>query len=132
MLTGGFRTLKGATAALDENALDVVGFARPFALVPELGLALLAGKEPVIPLYPKMRSQRFNSPAEFAWYSRQLVRLSRGDEPDLQMSPGWALVKQLFGDVIQALKRNARAYRMTSSRTLAATVGLPSGSAAPK
>lgn len=119
MLTGGFRTAQGANAALAENALDLVGFARPFAIVPELGKELLAGREVAIPPYPKMRGS-LNSAAELGWYSQQLVRMGDGLEPDPKLSARRALYAQMVGDFFRAMGRKLRRYSSKSGRALIA------------
>ncbi len=117
MLTGGFRTADGANAALAENALDLVGIARPMAVVPELPLALLQGKAVEIPAYPHIH-KRFDSAAELAWYSIQLVRMSEGLDPDPQLSSWKALAMQMSGDLVRALSRRFRRYSSKSGRAL--------------
>lgn len=82
MLTGGFRTRRAMDAALQENALDLIGLARPLVMDPELPRRLLAGEDGHPAQYPHTFSnKKIDGAAELAWYSEQLRRVSLGLEP---------------------------------------------------
>jgi 2,4-dienoyl-CoA reductase-like NADH-dependent reductase (Old Yellow Enzyme family) len=105
MLTGGLRTRGPMQAALDEGALDVVGIARPMALVPDYPRRLLTGA----PL-PKVAPRRLGVHAlegasELGWYSGQLARMARGQDPDPRASAWWSLLQYVGGDAWEALRR---------------------------
>ena len=117
MLTGGLRSRAAMEAALD-RATDLVGIARPMALVPDYPRRLLAG-EPV----PAIRSRRtgvgrLEGAAELAWYSMQLARMGRGRAVRRSLS-GWrALAWYVLGDVREAARsrRQRRRARLEHRR----------------
>ncbi|KAL1793900.1 hypothetical protein ACET3X_007321 [Alternaria dauci] len=90
MVTGGFRSLSGMKAALDENACDLIGVARPSAVDPSWAKKLLteevAGGEvtmrldPVKPswLISKIPVRALGAGAESAFYYEQIVCISKG------------------------------------------------------
>lgn len=79
MVTGGFKTVDQALAAVAGGQVDVVGLARAVIVDPELPAAWLRGHGGT-PVFP-----RFQDPPEggvTAWYTMQLTRLATGG-PDL-------------------------------------------------
>jgi 2,4-dienoyl-CoA reductase-like NADH-dependent reductase (Old Yellow Enzyme family) len=82
MVTGGFKTLKQAQAAIAEGKADVIGLARALVVDPDLPQKWEA--EPSVdPNFP-----RFVDPPEggvTAWYTMQLTRIAH-DEGDLSPS----------------------------------------------
>lgn len=110
LLTGGLRTRGAMDAALDEDALDLVGIARPMTLVPDYPRRLLEGA----PL-PAIRSRKLGvasleGPAELAWYYWQLARLGAGREPDPTVSAWRALAWFTTSDARVALRHRLRAW----------------------
>jgi 2,4-dienoyl-CoA reductase-like NADH-dependent reductase (Old Yellow Enzyme family) len=106
MLTGGFRSRPAMEQALDEGVLDVVGVARPFCVEPELGHRLLADAEARLPSRSDWPGPHaISSLLELAWYSEQLRRMARRQDPDLQMSPWAATARHLWRDVRRGLQR---------------------------
>jgi 2,4-dienoyl-CoA reductase-like NADH-dependent reductase (Old Yellow Enzyme family) len=103
MLTGGLRTRALMDAVLAEGVLDVVGVARPMALVPDYPRRLLAGGD-----VPRIAPRRLGvdaleSAAELAWYSSQLARLGAGGEADQGASPWRALLSYVATDALEGL-----------------------------
>lgn len=101
MLTGGLRSRGAMEAALDERALDVVGIARPMALVPDYPRRLLAGEA-----LPRVAPRRLGIAAlegasELAWYSHQLARMGAGRDPDASASPLAALARYVASDALE-------------------------------
>ncbi|KAJ6111783.1 hypothetical protein N7523_007844 [Penicillium sp. IBT 18751x] len=93
MLTGGFRSRAGAEAAIQENACDLVGMARPAAVNPHLPNIFLSEDIPdkdtqitlnkVRPgLLPRLlRSRVLGAGAETTYYSNQISRMAKGLTP---------------------------------------------------
>jgi 2,4-dienoyl-CoA reductase-like NADH-dependent reductase (Old Yellow Enzyme family) len=105
MLTGGLRSRDAMQAARDEGALDVVGIARPMAVIPDYPKRLLAGENLPRIATKKIGIAVLEGAAELAWYAHQLARLGRGDEPDLNASPWRALVSYTATDMFEGFWR---------------------------
>lgn len=79
MVTGGFRTRAGMAAALADDALDVIGLARPLCVEPDLPRRLLTKTADAVALYERM----IDPPrAGLAWFCLQLFRLADGLDAD--------------------------------------------------
>ncbi|KAL3478343.1 FMN-linked oxidoreductase [Aspergillus californicus] len=90
MLTGGFRSRAGAEAAINENACDLVGIARPAAVNPRFAELLLdegvkdeAARISLDKVRPGwlprlLRSQVLGAGAETGYYANQIHRLVKG------------------------------------------------------
>lgn len=79
MVTGGFKTLQQANAAIEEGAADLIGLARALIVDTDLPKKWVAGQTPE-PEFP-----RFSAPPEggvTAWYTMQITRIAN-DEPAL-------------------------------------------------
>jgi len=101
MLSGGIRTAATTRRILEERSVDVVGFARPFAVCPDLPRKLLAGEEPTFPsprrtLGVRTLDQTMNS----RWYGQQIRRLSQGKDAD----PRRGLLRTAVGDAALTLR----------------------------
>lgn len=82
MLTGGLRKAEFMNRILGEGVVDVVGLARPFAVQPDLGKQLLAGKsaaEP--PRIPAVGYKPVDAYLQLAWHAVQFRRISSGLQP---------------------------------------------------
>lgn len=90
MVTGGFRSLKGMQAALEENACDLIGVARPAAIDPAWASKVLRaeaeGGDEAMPLsrvkpswlISKIPVKALGSGAESAHYGAQIARIRKG------------------------------------------------------
>ena len=99
MVTGGFRTAAGMQAALQSQALDVVGIARLMAIDPEAPARLLQGQDSpqtVRPIKTGIAAIDRMALMEVAWYTRQLKRIGAGREPRPNESGLLAFAKTVF------------------------------------
>ena len=84
MVTGGFRSPEGMNAALASGSLDLCGLARLLALEPEAPRRLLAGQAPqhtVRPIKTGIGAVDRMAIMEVTWYTHQLRRIARGQNP---------------------------------------------------
>lgn len=83
MVTGGFATLAGMEKALDDGAADLIGLARPLALMPDLPNRVKAGKFTQIKLEHlttgnRALDKRVGGVVGLAYYQEQMERLAKG------------------------------------------------------
>ncbi len=84
MVTGGFRSHAGMTAALASGSLDLCGIARLLAIEPDVSQRLLDGHDPrerVRPIKTGIKPVDRMAIMEVTWYTRQLRRIGRGQAP---------------------------------------------------
>ncbi len=82
MVTGGFRSAAGMSAALESGAADVIGLGRPLCAEPDLPRRLLDRAADGVPAYEdRIMPKR----AGMAWFALQLLRMGDGLDPDLAM-----------------------------------------------
>jgi 2,4-dienoyl-CoA reductase-like NADH-dependent reductase (Old Yellow Enzyme family) len=95
VVTGGFRTVHGMTEALESGNLDLVGIARPFALVPDLPNRISRGNYQPISSSPVKTGLGFidaNMPLmETVWYEQQLALMGQGKQPNPNLS-AWSTI----------------------------------------
>lgn len=89
-VTGGFRSTRGMNQALADNALDMVGVARPLCVDPELPNNAIADPEYVINL-PHLTTGikviDFVAVHNIYWYQNQLWRMAKNKRPKPDLSP---------------------------------------------
>ncbi|QIW15773.1 NADH oxidase [Pasteurellaceae bacterium RH1A] len=101
IITGGFRSQAAMENALTSGAVDLVGVARPFALVPDLANQIQAGT------YQTLETKRIKtgfSPVdkkagamlEMNWYMSQMDLIGQGKSPNLRLLPWKVLFKTLW------------------------------------
>ncbi len=106
MVTGGFRSRAAIEDALAEDALDVVGLARPLVLDPEFPRRLLAGEVDASPARPfRSRSRTFELLVEASWWNEQIRRLADGLDPDPSISPAAAVARYLALEPARGIRR---------------------------
>ncbi len=108
MLTGGFRSREGMEEALQSGACDVIGLARPLAINPDFSKALLRGENitsPVKPLSTGIRALDKLVPLEVTWYTHQLQRMGKGQEPDPDLGEIKSILSTFITMGIQNLRR---------------------------
>ncbi len=104
MVTGGFRSVGAMEAALAEDALDVVGVARPMALDPDFPRRALAGELERSGAEPfRIRNRVLAMTAEAAWYGEQMGRMAGGLEPDPGISPLGSALRYLVTEPVRGL-----------------------------
>ena len=84
MVTGGFRSHAGMTAALASGSLDLCGIARLLAIEPDVSQRLLSGQDPierVRPIKTGIGPVDRMAIMEVTWYTRQLRRIGKGQAP---------------------------------------------------
>jgi 2,4-dienoyl-CoA reductase-like NADH-dependent reductase (Old Yellow Enzyme family) len=81
LVTGGFRTVAGMSAALKAGELDLVGMARPFLADPLIATHLLSGQITVAP------TPEASLPVTelMQWFNMQIERMVDGLDPDLAL-----------------------------------------------
>ncbi|MFY0652780.1 MAG: NADH:flavin oxidoreductase/NADH oxidase family protein [Cyclobacteriaceae bacterium] len=88
LVTGGFRSYDFCNEVLSSGELDLIGMARPFLTNPEEIPGFLKGEIPNLDnLVLRTGIEQFEDAAEAGFYARQLIRLSKGIKPKLNMSP---------------------------------------------
>jgi len=111
MVTGGFRTQKAMSLALETGEIDLVGLARPLALEPMFAKDLLHSVDAKSEVKPITTGVRFLDrllPLEIIWYTRQLHRMGLGQEPKKDASAILALLASIFSLGFSSLKRVRR------------------------
>ncbi len=104
MVTGGFRSAAAMEAALAEDALDVVGLARPFAVAPSFPSDLISGRRERCEVRPPQVTRGpFAALAEAAWFYRQMYRMSEGRDPAPRLSPTWTTTRHVAREVTRSL-----------------------------
>lgn len=124
MITGGFRTFEAMNGALAENAMDIVGLARPFCASTDFPGKLLRGEVREAPMIEetllldreqyvgKLDDREFNlleSNHQLAWMYVQLTYLGEGRNIDWELSIEDA--PQVFADLEAAREVARRAAR---------------------
>jgi len=113
IVTGGFRTLAGMSDALAGGDLDLVGMARPAAMIPDAPQQLLDGKLSVVPtkdLVTGIKPIASSGMLEIFWYAKQMQLIAKGKKPSLNDRPLVALVKILLSMGVKTIKyRSLRA-----------------------
>ena len=121
MVTGGFRSTKGMNNALNENACDVIGIARPFCIDPDIANKLLNNNVSETPTLEKTMQLGpgwlgLNSPfsvikgingwGQQAFWCLNLIRMGEDSDPDLNLG-----VFKAFRDYQKNEKNAAKQYK---------------------
>ncbi|WP_409250684.1 NADH:flavin oxidoreductase/NADH oxidase family protein [Bacillus sp. SCS-153A] len=96
VVTGGFRSEKAMTDAVAQGEIDMVGIAKPLALIPDLPNQILQGAYETIQLKPMKTGLKWldksASMLEIVWYEQQLARMGKGKTPKPDHSVWLALL----------------------------------------
>ena len=121
MVTGGFRSTKGMNNALNENACDVIGIARPFCIDPDIANKLLNNTVSETPTLEKTMQLGpgwlgLNSPfsvikgingwGQQAFWCLNLIRMGEDLDPDLNLG-----IFKAFRDYQKNEKNAAKQYK---------------------
>lgn len=101
IITGGFRSEQAMNEALQSGHLDMVGVARPFALMPDLPNQIQNGH------YQTVQTERIKTGfqpldkkigavLEMDWYMAQMALIGQGKQPNPKLSPWKVLLKTLW------------------------------------
>ena len=89
VITGGFRSAAAMEAALTDGSTDMVGIAKPFALIPDLPDQIARGSVKTVSLKPVKTGvaaidRKLGSILEMGWYMHQMKHISQGKtvQPD--------------------------------------------------
>lgn len=86
VVTGGFRSEEGMNEAVTSGAIDMVGIAKPFALVPDLPNKIFQGTYETVqtkPIRTGVKSiDKTASMLELGWYEQQLARIGKSQSPN--------------------------------------------------
>jgi 2,4-dienoyl-CoA reductase-like NADH-dependent reductase (Old Yellow Enzyme family) len=102
VITGGFRSQKGMEEAVANEEIDMVGIARPFALVPDLANRIFNGNYETVQAKSIKTGIRFidknASLLEIGWYEQQLARIGKSKSPNPNHNVCLSLVQNLLGN----------------------------------
>ena len=102
VVTGGFRSRKGMEEAVANGDIDMVGIARPFALVPDLANRIFNGNyETVQAKSIKTGIKLIDKNAsllEIGWYEQQLARIGKSKSPNPNHNVWLSLIQNLLGN----------------------------------
>jgi 2,4-dienoyl-CoA reductase-like NADH-dependent reductase (Old Yellow Enzyme family) len=119
LVTGGFRTLAGMQAALQEGHTDMIGAARPFCTEPDFPARMLAGTMSRLPITedelvlgrkywgpnsPSGHIRGLNNLAQVGWYYHQIECMGAGQKPEPALRPVRALLAHFGKDLMRALR----------------------------
>ncbi len=116
MVTGGFRTARGMSEAIDGGAVDLVGLARPLAIEPDLPARLLVGTADARPIHIATGIKKLDALIQGAFYQAQIRRIARGLEPKPDLSRLAAVLAYVRGP--RPLRARPRITRSRSSNEL--------------
>lgn len=124
MITGGFRTVQGMEAALQQGHTQMIGLARPFCVEPDFPVKLFQGGLTTLPTNEAGlsfgrgvlgRHSRINliralgAQGEAGWYYHQIRRLAVGLPADTGLGLMKALLLHFGRDFVSSVGRRGRA-----------------------
>ncbi|MBO0588014.1 NADH:flavin oxidoreductase/NADH oxidase family protein [Sporosarcina sp. E16_8] len=102
VVTGGFRSQKGMEEAIANGEIDMVGIARPFALVPDLANRIFNGSYETVHAKPIRTGikqiDKSASLLEIGWYEQQLARMGKSKSPNPDHNVWISLIQNLLGN----------------------------------
>ncbi|KZZ13585.1 NADH oxidase [Oleiphilus sp. HI0130] len=108
VVTGGFRSARAMQDALDSNACDMIGLARPLAIAPDAAAQVLNNKDYRIELKRPTTGVKMvdtMTMLDITWYEFQLARMGNGKAPKPNLS-AWSAVAQIMAGLgLQSFKK---------------------------
>jgi 2,4-dienoyl-CoA reductase-like NADH-dependent reductase (Old Yellow Enzyme family) len=104
MVTGGFRSLSFCNGTLKNNALDIIGFARPYLIQEDFPIRFLAG-EAVREKVLQIRIQKLQDMVEGGWYDYQIWRLAHRKGLDFDYSATRAVTRLTLQEMWKGFTR---------------------------
>ncbi|ATD64179.1 NADH:flavin oxidoreductase/NADH oxidase family protein [Neisseria weixii] len=103
IITGGFRSESAMNEALNSGHLDLVGVARPLALMPDLPKQIQNGTYRTITTERiktgcKVVDNKVGAVLEMDWYMEQMALIGQGKQPDPELSPWKVLLKAVWAN----------------------------------
>ncbi|MGM0845639.1 MAG: NADH:flavin oxidoreductase/NADH oxidase family protein [Bacillota bacterium] len=109
VVTGGFRSEKAMTDAVTQGEIDMVGIAKPLALMPDLPNRIFQGTYETIQLKPMKTGLRWldksASMLEIVWYEQQLSRMGNSKSPNPDHSVWLALLHTIAANGTSVFKK---------------------------
>ena len=108
MVTGGFRTGEFINKSIASGEIDIAGLARPLCINPDFSKDLMEGKNiksQVRPLSSGIKLLDKIFPLEIIWYTRQIQRMGRGNEPKPNAGVYGTIFKSVLDNGIEIIKR---------------------------
>lgn len=107
-VTGGFRSTRGMNEALQTNAMDFVGIARPLAIDPALPNNAIASADYSIELptlTTGIKAVDFVAAHNIYWYEHQIALMGKNKRPDPNMSAWKSFGKTMLANGKYMLKK---------------------------
>jgi 2,4-dienoyl-CoA reductase-like NADH-dependent reductase (Old Yellow Enzyme family) len=102
VVTGGFRSQKGMEEAIANGEIDMVGIAKPFALVPDLANKIFHGNYKTVQTKPIRTGiklvDKSASLLEIGWYEQQLARIGKSKSPDPDHNVWISLIQNVLAN----------------------------------
>ncbi|MBO1910164.1 NADH:flavin oxidoreductase, partial [Microvirga sp. 3-52] len=109
VVTGGFRSQVRMEEAVANGEIDMVGIARPFALVPDLANKIFTGKYETVhekPIRTGIKQiDKSASLLEIGWYEQQLARIGKAKSPNPNHNVWLSLLQNLLANGRSVLMR---------------------------
>jgi len=100
VVTGGFRSQSVMEEAVASGAIDMVGIARPFVLVPDLANKIFTGNYETVEAKPIRTGVKLidkgASLLEIGWYEQQLARIGKSKLPKPKLNVWRSLLQNLL------------------------------------
>jgi len=100
VVTGGFRSQSVMEEAVASKAIDMVGIARPFVLVPDLANKIFTGNYETVEAKPIRTGFKLldkgASLLEIGWYEQQLARIGKSKLPKPKLNVWRSLLQNIL------------------------------------